>query len=818
MMMLSDDQMQPHKEAARDDKEETGKTDSNAQRKDEKQRSHQWMSGDKEETKKKARRQNAHSFRQAQQRQTHHSAESSAYREASTNFHFYQAHIGGGFVNNHMHSDDGQFGENQTGRMFNRVSEREIDLIWRVYQPPQAYQHAYSQLRQQRVLILQGRNRIGKRAAAIKLSLDVHEQDELEIHDLPGDISLMRRLREGTLEEGSAYIADAMLGNRISQLKVREWRALVERMESADCTLVVCVDSSIKLPNDLPHGMCCVIDRPMGNLRDLIVSHIHYYARQLFNVKIDEEAIDACLVDARISSILADDRLMPVEAAQLSSALVSYLTDKCDLEQALQKFSVYAENQVVDWFEATEVASDYDEIRERALRITLAIFDGLPQRLFHSLEKELRKRLLQHFGIKTPREERDQQQKRKKDSDALPTKSLLPFGAAANARSPLKRAQASLVSTTRRTDYYEKTLVRVVKLDTPQFKRALLQYLLEDDRYVELLDVVIGWLRDLGGARNVDIRARAAVAVATLAQHDFARMRAEILEPWIDQDHKLYRSTLSMTFGEVMWNDELVGDTLSLITHWTRSKDQKYYWAAMRVYTRVGLRFPARALYEWRVIFEKMQREVEIPVNNRLSLVIKTPIYLSFFDALQGLYIQALEYTSLTKRIYAELLLGLRDWVRRDARPDAKTQVGLLAFFYFVSMRMLPEENEQSLEEVAPAVLYLIHPNEAASEYVINLTWLFRKALQDKAARADSLNILHQWVKYAQHDRAILPKLMVLMRTLTTIGTKRETDRIRLQLYRWATRSRKPLPVAGTILKRLRAEQQKAISQIRKGK
>ncbi len=102
--------------------------------------------------------------------QTHHSSESAAFRDASTNIHIHHAQIGGGFINNQQ-AGIGNTPHEQMTLASDMVSEIEANLVWYVYKPPANYQQAYTQLSQERVVILRGDNRVGKRTTAIKLAL-----------------------------------------------------------------------------------------------------------------------------------------------------------------------------------------------------------------------------------------------------------------------------------------------------------------------------------------------------------------------------------------------------------------------------------------------------------------------------------------------------------------------------------------------------------------------------------------------------------------------------------------------------------------------
>jgi hypothetical protein len=692
------------------------------------------------------------------------------------------------------------------------VSETEVRRIRAVYHRPQNYVSAVKWLENGHLLIVRGKAGVGKRAMAIKLALDVLGYEPATLNDVAPDVDLLDTLQ--VLDTREAYIVDGFLGIEAKKIKTYDWRILASRMQSAESYLVVCVDSQVKLPADLPPDYVSIVAPPATAPSIIVKEHLlHRNAES--GQGLEESDIDTCLNDVDVAAIIEEKQLTPGQAAQLAYALWQYLVGDCSLAEALSAFQDSADTAVVTWFD--EFGIDYDrrtpqvEIEERALRIALVVLHGLDYTSFRQALADLTQRLLDHFDVTEEARHVNDATNRPKEKEERPA-IRLPFGVDEPAESPLQRADAELRMVQRASYINEQRKLRVVQLKDLGLRPALLKLMLDDDRYIGLLDVTVAWIRDLGRTENPAIRYRSADAVSLMALYDFELVRDRILRDWMADDTRLGRAALSYVFGRLVWDDSSVHTIMTYLAHWTVSNVDNVKWAALRAYSRVGLRYPGQAMAGWRFIVEHLWYRIDVPLDDYLVMTFENrnhdAMLTSLLDAMISLFRQALNWHDDRLRIYTALLHALHQWVLDDEEQDSRIQFGSLIFLILMTIRTPSTDPEEEIETAPPALLELSGITTNDSSFTEDFIWLLRRTANNRKVTKLLFDILEDWVSFVDETRDYKSAMKIVLEQWVAGENihPREKNRICRRLRSWSRRSRNTLPVAGELMVELGLE------------
>lgn len=761
-----------------------------------------------------------HDFGEVFRRRSHEEQQSraedeSAFRDAAGGFDFGGTQFGGGFTINQTFGQNAYDKDTQTEKLASdTVSATEIRRIRAVYQRPQNYVSAVKVLENAHLLIMRGATGVGKRATAIKLALDVVDNEPVTLNDVAPDIDLLNTLQ--VLAAKEVYIVDGLLGIEAKKVKTHDWRILASRMQSAESYLLVCIDSRVRLPGDLPPDYVSIVTPPTTAARIIVKEHLlHFNAES--GQRLEETIIDGCLDDDVVTATLNEEQLLPGPAARLAFALWQYLVGDCSLVEALATFRDSADTAVVTWFDEFGIDNSRRtptvEIEERALRIALVILHGLDYTTFRQALSDLTQRLFDHFGVTKAAQSTDAHTDivKSRNQEEYPVVRL-PFGVDAPAGSPLQRADAELRMVQRASYIDEQRKLRVVQLKNPSLRPALLKLLLDDDRYVGLLEVALLWMRELGRAENPAIRYRAADAVSLMALHDFELVRDRILRKWMADNTRSGRAALSYVFGRLVWDDDSVDTIMTYLAHWRASTDDSVKWSALRAYSRVGLRYPGQAMAGWRFIVEHLWYRIDIPLDDYLVMTFENPnhdaMLASLLDAMISLFRQALNWPGNRLRIYMALLYALRQWILDDEEQDSRTQFGSLIFLFLMTIRIPLPDPDEVIETAPPALLEMSGIAPSDSSFADDLIWLLRRTANNRKATKLLFDILEDWVSFVDATRKYKPRLRSILEQWIAGADvhPREKNRICRHLRSWSRRSRNPLPTAGELMDELGLE------------
>lgn len=666
-----------------------------------------------------------------------------------------------------------------------QVIDTEIDLVWAVYQEPINYQEALERLKKNGLIILHGRPKIGKRATAIHLAMDI-QSEKIQIHEFPPEVNLSDRIKTELLEKGHFYLIDGILAHKVEGVTSQNWLDFSQQLKQVGTFLIICARQEVRFPADLSPDLRCSLDLPTASASLIIEKHLHHYGD--FTL----EQIQECLDQEEVSNFLTRS-VAPASAGQLAYRLALYLKGECSLEMALRGFAEYAEATVEEWFE--ESAEDPNE---QAFRIALAVFHGAQYSAVEEASRELAAR------IAPP----DNQTHDNEDESKKKSAYSSPLSSKRRRTGRLERARAHTETVYVETEYNVRSEMKIVKLDDPGYQMALLKYLWEE--YDDFRDIFLSWLEEQAvNAKSGDIRTRAALAIGALAQLDFLTIRTKIFYPWARKMDRVYRAAIGYALGGLIWDDHRIEDVLGLLRSWSESGEEELRWAAGRAYALVGVRYPGEAMERWWTIFQKMSLRVQLTPNLTFSFLDPeaVPMFQSVIDAVTSLFLAAIEWPGRFHVVYQQLLEDLRHWTERDDDPEANPRLGFPLFLMLMSIRVpgSDKESNNSAEWQPPALLFLADSLEASSSYFTHLTWLLRRGLNETETRDLILNVLHDWVTFADTNRSFESALRQVFQALLSNPdfSKRERGRIEVYLRRWAKHPRQPTPLADELIRDL---------------
>lgn len=666
----------------------------------------------------------------------------------------------------------------QTGprpRRARRLLDDEIKKIRAVYVEHVHYLDALETLRSQRVVILQGRPDVGKRAMAVRLAIAVAAEIS-EIRELSADVDLAEQVESRALDAGCTFLVDGLLSSRSARLTQAEWTAIRSDLQPLDSFLIICAGREARFSSELARGNVYQIVPPNVPAGELVKRHLIYLG-------CEPQEIESCLQLPEVKELLSSS-LLPAAAERLARSLRDYIQLSCELEQALGGFAAFAEMSVKDWMDTCGT-----DLEIFSFRVALAVFSGTRFGDVKSAADDLADRLKR---ILPPEPKKDKKKKKK-------TKRPHPLE---RGRSRLlENSRARLRPATFATDYNERSVIPVVEYENAAYQPAILKYLWTEYHGTEVWDVLIGWLRECAGRGHIaPLRMRAAAAVGALAQLDFFSIRQEVLVPWVLEQDRECRAALSNAFGMIIWDDDLKEDVLGLLRLWSEKEDERYQWAAARAYAQVGKRFPGEAMERWRRIIRHVALEVELRITSKISFRITNPLFDSMLDAIFSLFVGAIEWETNFELIYEQLVTSLREWVEEDDKAKDKDGLGIPFFMLLMAIR-LPTDNGDDEKHRPPALLVLVDVESKDSPYVRNLAWLIRRALDERPARPRVFETLREWLVCAQEDNNLMPPVTAVMQSLVQMPEfrQRQRDDLRVSLDRWARHPREPLPVAGDL-------------------
>lgn len=271
-------------------------------------------------------------------------------------------------------------------------------------------------------------------------------------------------------------------------------------------------------------------------------------------------------------------------------------------------------------------------------------------------------------------------------------------------------------------------------------------------------DAIQRWLRDLAGHSDVEVRARAATAAGFLARGDFQHALHTYLLQWAGSDVPEERHSAALALGVVGLNEEYADRVWRLLGDFAEQSKRDDglplpQTAALAAGGLAGLARPSSAL--------RLLRE------------------LLAADDWSLLEPSALSVARLVEDgADADAMPVLRSWTDEHRRGDFAVKV-LIAFV--IAAR--PPKSGRTARW--PALL------RKSARHHEDLPVLWARALGERRARPLALDVLREWLRLAEHDRAAYDAVLDVLAGIADLGD-RETDDLLHQLELWADDWRDP--------------------------
>ena len=617
-----------------------------------------------------------------------------------------------------------------------RVLEEDLEKIRNVYVKPPLYSQAYRILKEKKVLVLWGQAHWGKWSTALYLLLSLRVEQIFEIRP---DV-VLDDILSFEVGDRKGYLVDTLAPDSAQKMSPTILNHLSKRFAEQDSYLVITVDSRVSLSKAALRSYLIVWNN-VPDSRQLLKTHLNWYLT-------DQDGLAQALELSKSDEVqsLLSTHLLPGEIDILATLLADVVHGKIELDDALSRFESRALQQVEEWFE------HHKDLEERTFMISVAILNGASyQSVFSAAER------LQALIRPASTE------------DGSPPDISAIFGS----RSWRVREACAHLSQGYEETEFGRSPVKIIELDNPSFQPAVLHYVW--DEYDRLREPLVDWLRELGIHASSDVRMRAAAAVGELSKYSFGYIKEKILLPWANYQDKRARASAAFALGIPAWEGGVAPQVLGLLHHWSTLRNNwRLNWTAAAAYGGlVGLRFPDIALRDLYNIAQVKD--------------------LRLFAALHRSVANLFYAGRVEPDYYFKVLNALIDWTN----PPVDQIVALTGLLIFLNL--LSEIEIEAIPDAKkwPVLLWLSQKEAAYREKV---TVLWRRALNTKPARKRALETLKRFVQMADEDARLYSPLEQILKEIAQRGTKRERERLRYYLNRWATNPKERSASAGRLL------------------
>jgi hypothetical protein len=613
----------------------------------------------------------------------------------------------------------------------NPLTPAYIEELTATYVKPTQYRRAQRVFEEHRVVVLVGRSHLGKRTSALCLA-DSAPTDRVERFDPATTLS---QLDEHVFDRDSAYIAenlllppsDAQVLSHLDRLSRRlgegqqdsyfvltadrEYRAFDEDLRRYLVDWSQLPDPGRMLNRHVEQRLC-EPDRP---LRDPLK------ARERLRELLDSSEVRQARNEVK----------EPREIKELADLLVQEADGQIADGEALRRHSTTALGHIASKFQTAY-------LREQCAMVALAVLDGSSLDTVLQAADRLRDR------IRPDRRER-----------GTPPTSL-------NTERMRRSTLLETIGAEPVWDFEHRPFgrhpVRIMRLRSDGDRERILQHVWEE--HDELHGALLGWLGELVKDDRAAVHRSAALALGTLALHDFAGI-LRLLESWAEEagdPHK--RGAVAMALGEPAADERYREQVLAVLAEWSRVGSPARRWTAAAAYGGyVGFLYPSEALAGLRRIAETGNPTLRWVLNRGVASLMETG---DWFAELHSMVLEA--------------LLG---WTDDDAPGPVRRQ-GRLVFVELASLTGL-----RGAVENGPRLLLLARDDAAHRDRVATL-WL--RALAWSGSRSQALERLRAWFGAADEER-LRQAMQALVAQMAALTREDEDGRARLRYHvgRWAS-------------------------------
>ena len=441
------------------------------------------------------------------------------------------AHVGGGIAGRdiivHYH------GVPQPGGPLPRIGAQAVAAVRHAYVAPDGFADLTAALADRHLLILRAAAGQGAEAAAIRLLL-LHEAEPLyrvDGTDLTG-------LTGDRLVKGAGYV---LHGADPKRLRRSDIESLDTRLGELPARLVVILPAQAGPvgPDALPYV------RDLGRAPDataILRSHLAWRMGTAAATALLARVKDAIDAGAACQELADLARTLHEKGAAEPGADLAWIADWRGRRTA---------GEIAVWFD------DLDDLPQRCLAISLALFNGLPFETVNAAATRLRRRITD-----PGRGQRDGTDIRL----VVPAPALTdPFEHTRTGR--VDRIRASITPTTLPA-WFGDTPAQVMSYRDPAYPPAVLDRVWRE--HDDVRPTLVEWFDDLAGDPSEQVRNRVATAVGVLAARAFEYILTTVIDRWAASETAARREAAAVALHEPANEGGLYEQVLQVLRAWSQ--------------------------------------------------------------------------------------------------------------------------------------------------------------------------------------------------------------------------------------------------------
>ena len=440
--------------------------------------------------------------------------------------------------------------------------------------PPPMAERALRVLRDQQVVVLQGRSHWGKASLALWLlgQVDGDGGPWPAVHAIAPDTSLRELTDECFGDESrpdGRYVIDTLDPAAAGSLRLPALRALCSELGKG--YLVITVDSRTPVPRT-ELGNFLVRCEELPAAEDVLRGNLRW--------RLDGHAPPDRLLEAPWVRHELDRRALPGQLDQLAEVLAGVCRGIVEEAGAEAAYGDWARLRVQEWFES------HPGLPERCLMVAAAVLNGVS---YHEVaDAAIRLQAI----VEPPDPDKDRPRP--------------PGWGLTSSRDQLVEDVGARIDTELRPTSLGPCRVEVMELEDPNLQSVVLDHVWEGHDAVrgDLLD----WLLELGHDGNLQVSGRAAAAMGALCRKDLPYLRRRVLTDWATSRRAVPRVSAAVALDVVARDPELAGHVRALLRRWVEDDPgSRLAWTATAAYGfHVGRRWPQFALRDLQLVVEKV--------------------------------------------------------------------------------------------------------------------------------------------------------------------------------------------------------------------
>jgi hypothetical protein len=625
-----------------------------------------------------------------------------------------------------------------------RVPNTYMDKVNTVFTAANFVARAWTVLRDNRIVILQGHPGVGKATAAMHLLMRCAVTEIRVIDPEAGPQQLMAS--EFARDRG--YLFDGLsaeAGRALSEFVLSSVQA---RLADTDACAVLTVDAGVELRLGEYAGVVVACDS-VEDVARLLDRHIDWYLR---------DRDPAVIRRRRPSDIpgvqaLLQSRPAPAELDQLGMLLAEAACGDMTEQDAVDRFAANAVRSVDDWFAGGR------DLAECALLIAIAALGGASYDDVIEAAAHLERAFVAL--------ERRQGARSAVNTDSGPA----PISRTGRSRQ-LHAVRAQLVRSHEMTPLGSMA-VEAIHFENPAWHSAVLEHVWCEQ--TEVRPALIAWLRDRCRSNKPPISVRAAFALGELCGHQVSDLWPGIVAQWPDSPDERLRMAAALASSVPACSDALAPQVLRALLQWSSDAGSwRRRWTAAFACGSywIGLKHPDVALRGLELVAWSEDMRL-LPV---------------FATSAAGLF-------ALGTGHQVRVLRALGAWWRGAERS---APVRRSALFAFIKIAVDVDGGDPTgVGTRWPAVLQLMDSGQDGAQDAVTL---WTRSLDDRGTREVALEALRTWVERSESDATMRQALVRQVCRLALAGGERGRRRLVSNLEQWANHPGRPSAGARTLL------------------